>query len=114
VTLEFGEKRGEAGHEVFVTERHPPKGDLFSLKVEMDPPPRKATHQYYPETATFHRPFVRHIFLYEGGEAERVGGYEVLVTPRAKLTDPAQAVSLKEPFQVDIPTVETPAKDWQE
>ena len=115
-TLQLEEKPGEAGgrYQVIVTERHPPGGDLIALKVEMLPPPAKAIHQYFPETGKFHRPFVRHIFLYESREADRIPGYEVLVTPRAKLTDPAQAVSLKEPFRVDIPTRDSPASEQQE
>jgi Mg-chelatase subunit ChlD len=115
-TLQLEEKPGEAGgrYQVIVTERHPEGGDLFSLKVEMLPSPAKAIHQYFPESGKFHRPFVRHIFLYEGREADRIGAYEIHVTARTKLADPAQAVSLKEPFQVDIPTRDSPASEQQE
>ncbi|HEX3726137.1 MAG TPA: hypothetical protein VHV08_07835, partial [Pirellulales bacterium] len=73
-------------------------GDLaqFGLKVELDPPPRRANHTYYPEGG-----LVRHTFAYGLGEADKLDHARIRFTTRAHLQQ--QAVSLSRPLTATVP-----------
>jgi hypothetical protein len=83
-----------------VTEKHPQRASLYSIKVEMDTPPQRAVHRYVVEDNT-----VYHAFFYEApqnpeGTHDDIENYEVLLTTRRSLE--AQAV-VSGPMQIRVP-----------
>jgi hypothetical protein len=81
---------------VVITERHPAGADVYNLKVEMSPLPRRVLHGYYEEVG-----IVRHSFLYTDAEAADLPNDDVAITSRKRLME--QAVTLPAPLQVTIP-----------
>jgi hypothetical protein len=81
---------------VKITEKYKSGGDLYTVKVEMDPPPKSVTHVYNPVSGT-----VRHVFEYAPSEAGDVDGYRVRLTSRESLT--RDAIALPEPLVVTLP-----------
>lgn len=111
VTVQFQEKPGEAGQapRLILLEKHPRGGDLYTLKVELNPPPRKVAHRFYREVA-----MIRHEFEYDPSLADRVEGFEFRFTPRSKLV--ADAPTTKAPLVIDVPKTEevSPANELDE
>jgi hypothetical protein len=90
-------KTADSDDRLTVTEQHTgAASDLFSLKVELDPPPRRSIHTYYPEGS-----MIRHTFSYAQGDAEDWRNVRILITTRAKLID--RAVALPKPLVVTVP-----------
>ncbi len=81
---------------VIVVERHPPGGDLYSVKVEMQPPPERVIHRYNVSTGV-----IRHTFFYENAARSEVDDYRLLLTARKKLV--AGAIAAPRPLRVTVP-----------
>ena len=77
--------------------RGPPRA-----KVEISPPPRRVTHQYFGTSGR-----ADHSFFYPLEDAPRVGAYTVRITPLERLAD--QAVTLDKPFVIQVPEKEVAA-----
>lgn len=71
--------------------RGPPRA-----KIEISPPPRRVSHQYFGAAGR-----ADHSFFYPIEDAGRVGAYTVRITPLERLTD--QAITLDKPFVVQVP-----------
>ena len=111
VSIEFQEKRGEGSQptRLILLEKHARGGELYTLKVEMNPPPKRLAHRYYPEVK-----MIRHEFEFDPSEAERLESYAFRFTPRAKLV--ADAATPPTPFQIDTLKTEqvAPANELDE
>ena len=99
VVLELETKRGtkpDDPYRLIVTERHPVSAALNTMKVELDPMPKKVVRRYNTETGTVH-----HIFFLDAAEVARIGTILVLLTSKKRLAE--RAVTLPEPLGVSLP-----------
>jgi len=81
---------------VVVTERHPPGGDLYGVKVEIRPLSGKIVHRYNGSTGV-----IRHTFLFENAAAGEAENYRVLLTTRKRLSE--GSIALPRPLRVTVP-----------
>ena len=83
-------------YQVIVTEQHPEGSDLYSVKIEMEPPPVEVRRLFNPAAGV-----IRHKFFFEGGLSSKdVDQFVVRLTSRKRLQQ--DAVESK-PMRVTIP-----------
>jgi hypothetical protein len=104
--FELEVKRGanaDAALTVTIIERHGAGSGLDTVKVEIDPSPRKVVHRYNAPAGT-----IRHSFYYDDAAAGQIDDYRVLLTTRKRLAE--QAIALPEPLVITIPRVAVAAE----
>jgi hypothetical protein len=83
--------------QVVVTQQYPANtARIPGLKVELDPPPRRVGHTYYPEGA-----LVRSVFSFAPGDLEDPSQVRVRFTTRERRIE--QAVTVTKPLTVTVP-----------
>jgi hypothetical protein len=90
-----GQRSGDP-FRVIVVERHAAGSDMYSVKVEMQPPPERVVHRYNVSTGV-----IRHTFYYENAAQSEVDKYRVLLSTRRKLLE--GAIALPRPLRVTVP-----------
>jgi hypothetical protein len=81
---------------VVLIERHSPGGDVYRLKLAMDPIPDRSIHRFNRDVG-----IVRHTFEYEKALREQIEDYKIAITSRETIS--AGAVTIGKPLEVDIP-----------